>query len=237
MEAAKAMRQAKLLYRLAQAPGGVCFFNRGVCFFNPGGVCFFNCRNRPQAVSYNGISGMKFDPNLYGPAVASLLALDADGERLMPLALGACSSPAALSKLRTSVPASLFPDSRAPEAALAGLYLYFSCRDEAHEIAQSIPSPEGAYWHGIVHRQEPDPGNARYWFRQVPSHPIFRDLANAAQSIGVLAAEWDPVRFVEICETARRQPGSPLERMALDMQRAEWQTLFDYCASKRSAGH
>jgi hypothetical protein len=180
---------------------------------------------------------MKFDPNAYGPVVASLLALDADGERLMPLALGTCSSPAALSKLRASPAASLFPHSRAPEAALAGLYLYFSCRDEAHEVAQSIESAEGAYWHGVVHRQEPDPGNARYWFRRVPSHPIFADLTGAAQDIGVLEGEWDPVRFVEICEQARRQPGSAMERMALEMQRAEWRLLFDYCAAKGSGGH
>ena len=180
---------------------------------------------------------MKFDPNAYGPAVASLLALDADGGRLMPLALGTCSSPAALSKLRASQPASLFPHSRAPEAALAGLYLYFSCRDEAHEVAQSIQSAEGAYWHGVVHRQEPDPSNARYWFRQVPSHPIFADLTAAAQNIGVLEGDWNPVRFIEICEQARRQPGSPLERMALEMQRAEWRLLFDYCAAKGSGGH
>jgi hypothetical protein len=180
---------------------------------------------------------MKFDPNAYGPAVASILALDGDGERLMPLALGTCSSPEALSQLRNAAPVSLFPNSRAPEAALAGLYLYFSCRDEAHEAAQSIPSAEGAYWHGVVHRQEPDAGNARYWFRQVPSHPIFADLTAAAQEIGVLHGDWDPVRFVEICEKARCQPGSPLERMALEMQRAEWRLLFDYCASRGSGGH
>src|SRR5262249_50019461 len=36
---------------------------------------------------------MKFDPTAYGPVVAALLALDGDGERLMPLASGRCSSP------------------------------------------------------------------------------------------------------------------------------------------------
>jgi len=179
---------------------------------------------------------MKFDPSAYGRSVAAILALDANGERLMPLASGRCSSPDALAKLQASAPPTLFPSSRAPEAALAGLYLYFSCLDQSHEISQSIQSPEGAYWHGVMHRQEPDPGNAGYWFRQVGAHPIFPKLSQAAQHIGLPDnAPWDPIRFVEICERARRQPGSPLERMALETQRAEWQLLFDYCASQGSA--
>src|SRR5262249_5127120 len=77
---------------------------------------------------------MKFDPNAYGPAVAALLALDGNGERLMPLAAGRCSSPEALAKIQALTPATLFPGARAPEAALSGLYLYFSCIDQAHEV-------------------------------------------------------------------------------------------------------
>ena len=179
---------------------------------------------------------MKFDPTAYGPSVAGILSLDGNGERLMPLASGRCSSAEALAKLQAATPKDLFPNSRAPEAALSALYLYFSCLDQSHEISQSIHSPEGAYWHGVMHRQEPDPGNAGYWFRQVSSHPIFPKLSKAAEAIGLPdQAPWDPIRFVEICERARRQPGSPLERMALETQRAEWQLLFDYCASPGSA--
>jgi hypothetical protein len=189
--------------------------------------------HQPHLRQYN--QRMKFDPTAYGRVVASIFALDGNGERLMPLASGRCSSPEALAKLRATTPKSLFPNSRAPEAALSGLYLYFSCLDQSHEISQSVHSPEGAYWHGVMHRQEPDPGNAGYWFRQVATHPIFPELAKAAQTIGVMQAPWDPIRFVEICERARRQPGSPLERMALETQRAEWQLLFDYCASQGSA--
>jgi 5-methylcytosine-specific restriction endonuclease McrBC GTP-binding regulatory subunit McrB len=85
-----------------------------------------------------------------------------------------------------------------------------------------------------MHRQEPDPGNAAYWFRRVGAHPIFPKLAGAAQNIGLREGPWDPVKFIDICERARREPGSPLERMALETQRAEWQLLFDYCAASRS---
>ncbi len=181
---------------------------------------------------------MKFDPTAYGPAVAAILALDGNGERLMPLASGRCSSPEALAKIQAVSPAALFPHSHAPEAALSGLYLYFSCIDQAHETAQSVHTPDGAYWHGIVHRQEPDPDNARYWFRQVGSHPVFPELARRAAEIGLPSRDqpdrWDPVRFIEICGRANREPASTLARMALETQRAEWQLLFDYCARRGS---
>src|SRR5947207_1040804 len=51
---------------------------------------------------------MKFDPTAYGPVVAAILALDGNGERLMPLASGRCSSPDALAKLQAVSPAGLF---------------------------------------------------------------------------------------------------------------------------------
>jgi hypothetical protein len=178
---------------------------------------------------------MNFDPMAYGPAIAGILALDGNGGRLMPLAAGRCSSREALAQLQAAKPEALFPRSRAPEAALSGLYLYFSCLDESHEISQSVESAEGAWWHGIMHRQEPDPGNAAYWFRRVGAHPIFPKLAGAAQNIGLTEGPWDAVKFVDICERARREPGSALERMALETQRAEWHLLFDYCAESRSA--
>ena len=125
----------------------------------------------------------------------------------------------------------LFPQSRAPEAALAGLYLYFDCWKEAHETAQDIAGPDGSYWHAIVHRMEPDAGNSGYWFRQVGAHAIFPALRDAAAEIGVDAGpRWKPEAFIELCERAGQIPGSELERQAREVQRAEWQLLFDYCA-------
>src|SRR4051794_39472043 len=103
---------------------------------------------------------MEFDAAAYGPTVAAILALDGNGERLMPLARGTCSSEEARRRLQTATASELFAGAGAPEAALAGLYVYFSCMDEAHNLAQEIDTVEGSYWHGIVHRQEPDPGNA-----------------------------------------------------------------------------
>ena len=171
---------------------------------------------------------MQFDPKAYGPEVAAILALDGGGERLMPLVHGPCPSHEVKAALAVLAGRKLLP-----EAALAGLYLYFSYWREAHEIAQNISTPEGSYWHAIVHRQEPDAGNAGYWFRQVGTHATFPALRERAAQIGVdFGPRWDPIAFIEMCERARQQPGSDAERMAIETQRAEWQLLFDYCAAK-----
>ncbi len=175
---------------------------------------------------------------VYGATVADLLALVSHGERLMPLAGGECCSDEARGQIQDSKLDVLFPSARAPRGALAGLYLYFSCRDEAHEIAQSDNSAEGSYWHAIVHRQEPDAGNASYWFHRVGEHPVYSALLERTRAVAAahpaanlaLSGTWDPIAFIGTCERALRQPDSELERAALEIQRAEWQLLFDYCA-------
>jgi len=96
---------------------------------------------------------------------------------------------------------------------------------------QDIATPEGSYWHAIVHRQEPDAGNSAYWFRQVGAHAIFPALRDAAAEIGIpVGPRWNPQAFIDLCERAGQSPGSELERQAREVQRAEWQLLFDYCA-------
>jgi len=175
---------------------------------------------------------MGFDPGRYGPQVAAILALDGNGERLMPLAEGTCSSAEALTRLRRISAGEWFPEARSPRGALAGLYLYFSCLDECHSVAQALETREGSFWHAIMHRQEPDAGNSAYWFRRAGEHPVFPALRAAAEECGFPAPRvWDPFAFIEFCERARRAPGSPEERAALEVQRAEWQLLFDYCAA------
>ena len=53
---------------------------------------------------------MAFDPTQYGPDVARILALDGNGQRLMPLRCMKCSSEEARQLLKTFKPADLFPD-------------------------------------------------------------------------------------------------------------------------------
>jgi hypothetical protein len=185
---------------------------------------------------------LRFDSNAYGTEVAAILALDHNGERLIPLVSGTCSSPPASARLRDAKAATLFPNSAHPEPALAGLWLYFSCIDECHEIAQNLNSAEANLWHAILHRQEPDSGNSAYWFRRVGAHPIFRTLCETSGEIlrrypeaeFRTGGKWDPFSFIMFCERARQQPNSAQERAALEIQRAEWQILFDYCARSKT---
>ncbi len=37
--------------------------------------------------------------------------------------------------------------------------------EAAHECAQAIPGPDGAWIHAHLHREEGDLGNAQYWYR------------------------------------------------------------------------
>ncbi len=173
-----------------------------------------------------------FRSSNYGENVARILALDGDGTRAMPLAAARCSSEAARTELKKWNARELFPASRSPEGALAGLFLYFSCFEEAHAIAQDLNTAEGSFWHGILHRQEPDAFNAGYWFRQVGRHPVYPALGEAARQAGYDAgAPWDPRAFIDFCESARKRPGSDEEDRAMRVQLAEWQLLFNYCAS------
>jgi hypothetical protein len=146
----------------------------------------------------------------------------------MPLAHGRNGSPEAREAIARAA---------MPESARAGLYLYAGFWDEAHQIAQSIHTPDGSYWHAIVHRQEPDAGNASYWFRQVGQHAIFPALAKRAAEVDpALAGRWDPYGFIDYCERAAGQPGSELERRAIEIQQAEWELLFEHCVSSTRRG-
>ncbi len=166
-----------------------------------------------------------------------ILALDGDGNRLAPLTIGPCSSPDARRQLGASKAAELFQGCEAPDEAMTGLWLYFSCFDEAHELANDCNSKEGYLWHAIVHRLEGDCGNSAYWYRRAGSHAIFSELALDAAKIlerhphaEFPAGRWDPYAFVSFCDRARRRPGSEQELAAMEIQRAEWQILFDHCA-------
>jgi len=180
---------------------------------------------------------MVFDPTQYGPDVARILALDGGGQRLIPLRCGTCSNEEARRLLKTFKPGDLFPNQEEPEAPMAALWLYFSCFEEAHKLLELCETPEGELWHAILHRQEPDSGNAAYWFRKAGPHPTYSLLARAAVKIlhRIRDAEfrtgrWDPFAFVAFCDRARKQPDSAQMKAAMEIQRAEWQILFDYCA-------
>jgi hypothetical protein len=166
---------------------------------------------------------MRFDPQAYGAEIAAVLAIEGNGQRLMPLAHPQCVSADARARIALAA---------LPATLRAALYLYYGCWQDAHEAAAEVDTREGSYWHAIAHRQEPDAANAAWWFGQVGTHPIFAELETIAADPAL--SPWNPLAFLDFCERARRQPGSAEEMRAREIQRAEWQLLFDYCA--RAAG-
>lgn len=127
----------------------------------------------------------------------------------------------------------LFPGAGASRAAMAGIYLAGGDWSAAHQISQDLASEEGSFWHAIVHRQEPDAFNSKYWFHRVRNHPVFLRLGPAAQAIDErwggklrLPERWDPDTFVGRCEQVR---GTPLESAAREVQHAEWTFLMEHC--------
>ena len=132
----------------------------------------------------------------------------------------------------------------AARCCLSGLWLLFDFLDESHAISQEIETTGGSYWHGIMHRREPDYFNSKYWFRRVGNHAIFPRLLEQSQqliaaekpvdSIAVeiaKATSWDPDRFVDWCEQLARGQAKQ-EMLAMKIAQVEWQLLFEHCYGK-----
>ena len=156
---------------------------------------------------------------------------------ILPLTRGPGPTDPAAELLQRRSPAALFPAARSPQGAVSGLLLLLNCWDASHQISQDVATPEGSYWHAIAHRIEPDASNAGYWFRRVGRHPIFPRLHTAAAEVLAgshsfgwkLAAQWDPAQFIDWCEQARHQGESGRLKMALAIQKLEWNLLFAWC--------
>jgi hypothetical protein len=183
-----------------------------------------------------------FNPQINGPFVAELLAM----APLNELGPGRPNI-AARAALEAMTDDDLFPTSAGldqdPVAACrSALWLRHDFLHESHAICQDINSHEGSFWHGIMHRREPDPDNSKYWFRRVGEHPIFEPLRQAAADLACqspagrtaefLATQptWDPYRWIDLCEAARTsQAGEGVEILCRRIQLCEWELLFDFC--------
>jgi len=136
----------------------------------------------------------------------------------------------------------------------AGLLQLQDELDASHNLSQSVEGEgkhlAGDYWHGIMHRREPDYSNAKYWFRRVGRNPVFDALADRAGSLltqcqssaapgweeRLMAADgWNPFAFVDLCEHCCQTGDEALTRVAEEIQFAEMlllieQTYRDACA-------
>ena len=204
-----------------------------------------------------------WNPERYGATVTRLVA----EPRLNELGPGA-SNASAYDLLAAIEPAALgagrpLKNRAMAEALCAALWLLHDYLDESHRISQSLDTLEGSYWHGIMHRREPDFGNAHYWMRRVPTHPTHPSLLIAGQQLlseaapengnrggsGAAADDaalrparellrrptWSSAAFVDLCESALGGP-APLESLTRRIQQAEWRLLFDYCYSEAFGG-
>jgi hypothetical protein len=135
-------------------------------------------------------------------------------------------------------PASGRIDADLAAACRAALWLRHDFLDESHKISQEIATPEGSFWHGIMHRREPDPDNSKYWFRRVVYVPLRQAAAElattnpASRAVEFLAIQpmWDPYRWIDLCEAARSgQAKTDVVALCQRIQRCEWELLFDYC--------
>lgn len=164
-----------------------------------------------------------FDPARYPAPVAALFPPD----RLPELGPGRPNGAArtALANLRLEDLGPHVHNVEAARACLSGLWLFHDFLDESHRISQDLDTPEGSFWHAIMHRREPDAANSKYWWRRVGSHPVLRELAEQAPAVG--GTYRDPFTFVDLCERVRGT-GTAGEESARRVQLLEWQLLFDH---------
>ena len=102
---------------------------------------------------------------------------------------------------------------------LSGLWLVAGDIHRSHDLSQDLPSAEGSFLHGIMHRREGDFGNSKYWFRRVGSHPVFEQIDHETGG-----AYGDPFDFVDRCQQAS---GDDVDA-CVQAQWVEWQSLMAY---------
>jgi hypothetical protein len=130
----------------------------------------------------------------------------------------------------------------------SGLYLWNDSLDASHTLSQDIKSATGSYWHGIMHRMEPDYSNAKYWFRQVGDHPVYTQLRLWLSDITlpeklpqpwstwIKAEAWDPYGFIDLVSEARDTGAVDLIAVLEEIQRQEMRLLLQHSYKQYCGG-
>jgi hypothetical protein len=169
-----------------------------------------------------------------------------------PPHLGPTSRPGVWSEATiTSELATLFKSASLPEERQdlirAVTLLWHDHLEAAHEIAQGVDNPHGAFVHGIMHRREPDYGNAAYWFRRVGTHPAFPMIAREVSQLAkgkeatnwkqqlIKNESWDPFAFIDACARVAGKTSADADRQFLrEVQRIEFEALLEHLAGPAS---
>jgi hypothetical protein len=126
------------------------------------------------------------------------------------------------------------------QAMLAGLWLWHDFLDESHAISQQNQTPNGSFWHAIMHRREGDFSNSKYWLARCTNHPSYTTMAVRADDVirpypadksifRLTAHGWNPGAFVDLVEQVHNRPTDPRHSLAVSLQQLEWRLLFDHC--------
>lgn len=120
----------------------------------------------------------------------------------------------------------------------AAALLYHDHHDPAHDLVQEGHDADAALIHAILHRREPDYWNAKYWFRRIGEHAVYRQLAARVPALAgegplramahrlTMTGSVDPFALVdEVERVSRGRAGGPESEFLRRLQHAEFETL------------
>ena len=186
----------------------------------------------------------------YTPAIAEVIEKLEAGNPLPTLVPQDAWSPELTDTLASSSLDDLFQGKSVKnttfgEAIKSGLLLWNDALDESHTISQELGNQTGSYWHGIMHRREPDYSNSKYWFGRVGPHPIFpalreralailKEIPNPSDALANIAqtieadGNWDAYQFIDWCQAAENGSDADVTRFLQQVQAEEIKLLLAY---------
>lgn len=139
-------------------------------------------------------------------------------------------------------------DEKAADALKSAFFIRADAFDDAHQLAQEIPTDLGNWCHAVLHRREPDTWNSSYWYRRVhPREGVFEKIAREALQAVLQpppalknlfqkmrsSGRFQPLDFVECCDAALARGESSEEvSTLLKLQNIEWRALVEEAAQR-----